>query len=169
MSCGQNWTAVVCGLVQSLQLSLLVWAFLHTLQHAGNTDLPFWLQSLGTHLCFLGQNCRIVCGVSKAHLIQFIWRPGRVAVDEESGCITQLKCFFSILSSIRCVQLITQYCGPNGATVVTQEFVQARPELFRGYGKERVDQPGKMHCQPGKMRTLIRQLESGEEWEESIH
>lgn len=28
------------------------------------------------------------------------------------------------------VQLITQYCGVNGAIVVTQEFVQARPELF---------------------------------------
>lgn len=66
-----------------------------------------------------------------------------------------------------CVQSITQYCGVNGAIVVTQEFVQARPGLFWGYGKERVDQQA--HCLPGEMRTLIRQLESGGEWEESIH
>lgn len=46
--------------------------------------------------------------------------------------------------------------------MVTQEFVQARPELFRSYGKKPLDQPGKMH-------TLIRQLESGGECEELIH
>lgn len=42
---------------------------------------------------------------------------------------TAVPCFPSEFCKL-CVQLITQYCGANGALEVTQEFVQTGPELF---------------------------------------
>lgn len=164
--CRKNWDH---------ELSVLLQAFLHTLQHAGRTDLLFWLQSLGAHLCFPGQNCRILRGVSNAHLILLIWLYWVVEETWQSChcwgriwmCHAAAVLLFSSEFYKLCVQSITQYCGVNGAIVVTQEFIQARPELFWGYGIGRVDQQA--HCLPGEMHTLIRQLESGGEWEESIH
>lgn len=88
--------------------------------------------------------------------------------EEEFRCIMQLQCFISVLSSIGCeFSKLLSIVVLMGAIVVTQKFVQTRPEHSWGYGKDRVDQ--QTYSPPGKMHTLVRQLKNGGEWEESIH